>query len=140
MTDLKPGDEILLATNKREYRLVAGDNDGKGYLGLSFSPEKQYISDEYGVFGKVISWSALLSFWIFAANLGVGLFNLLPMGPLDGGKMFYLLCLSVFKKESLAKNIWIAVSLFCLMLIIISLAPFFGKLANFVFGVFIGLL
>ena len=140
LAEIKPGDDLLFETDKKVYELTAGENNGKGYLGLSVSPEKQYISDEYGVFGKIISWSALLSFWIFAANLGVGLFNLLPMGPLDGGKMFYLLCLSVFKKESLAKNIWIAVSLFCLMLIIISLAPFFGKLANFVFGVFIGLL
>ena len=139
LTDLKPGDEILLATNKSEYRLAAGDNDGKGYLGLSFSPEKQYVDEKYGLLGRFFSWSALLFFWIFAANLGVGLFNLLPMGPLDGGKMFYLVCLNLFKKENVAKKVWIFVSLFCLMLIIISLAPFFGKLLNFIFGIFVGL-
>ncbi|MBI2508287.1 site-2 protease family protein [Candidatus Woesearchaeota archaeon] len=139
LSGIKPGDTLQLETDKRVYNLEAGENNGKGYLGLSFSPERQYIDNKSGFFGKFISWTALLFFWIFAANLGVGLFNLLPMGPLDGGKMFYLLCLKVFKKENIAKKIWISASLFCLMLIVISLAPFFGKLASFVFGIFTGL-
>ena len=137
---IKPGEEVLLKTDKNEYEIIAAENDGRGYLGLSFSPERQYIDEKYGVFGNVFSWVALLFFWIFAANLGVGLFNLLPMGPLDGGKMFYLLCLSLFNKENAAKKMWIAISFFCLLLIVISLAPFFGKLLNFVFGIFIGLI
>ena len=140
LIDIKPGDRVLLKTDKNEYEIIASENDGKGYLGLSFSPERQYVDEKYGVFGNVFSWVALLFFWIFAANLGVGLFNLLPMGPLDGGKMFYLLCLNLFKKENTAKKIWIAVSFFCLLLIVISLAPFFGKLLNFIFGIFIGLI
>lgn len=142
LIDIKPGDKVLLKTDKDEYEIIATESDGseRGYLGLSFSPEKQYIDEKYGFFGNIFSWVALLFFWIFAANLGVGLFNLLPMGPLDGGKMFYLVCLNFFKKEDMAKRTWIAVSLFCLMLIVISLAPFFGKLLNFIFGIFIGLL
>ncbi len=140
LVDIKPGDKVLLETDKNEYELIVAEKNERGYLGLSFSPEKQYIDDKYGVFGKVFSWTALLFFWIFATNLGVGLFNLLPMGPLDGGKMFYLLCLSLVKKENTAKRIWIAVGFFCLMLIVISLAPFFGKLLNFMFGVLTGLL
>ena len=139
LSEVKPGDALLIKTDKKIYELNAGEKNEKGYIGLSFSPEKQFIDEKYGGYGRFISWISLLSFWIFAANLGVGLFNLLPMGPLDGGKMFYLLCLSMFKKENLAKKIWIIVSLFCLLLIVISLAPFFGKLAAFVFGVFTGL-
>ncbi len=139
LIDIKPGERIEIESNESKYELIAADNNGKGYLGLSFSSEKQYLDERFGVFGKFISWVALLFFWIFAANLGVGLFNLLPMGPLDGGKMFYLLCLNLFKKEKMAKRVWLGFSLFCLMLIVISLAPFFGRLLNFIFGIFIGL-
>src|SRR3989344_3831108 len=135
LVEIKPGDEALLKTDKNEYKLVVAENDGRGYLGLSFTPEKQYINEKYGVLGNIFSWVALLFFWIFAANLGVGLFNLLPMGPLDGGKMFYLLCLNLFKKEDTAKKIWVGVGIFCLLLIVISLAPFFGRLLNFMFGI-----
>ncbi len=140
LIEIKPGDKILLKTDNDEYEMTADENEGRGYLGLSFSPERQYIDEKYGLLGNVFSWVALLFFWIFATNLGVGLFNLLPMGPLDGGKMFYLLCLNIFKKEDVAKKVWIAVSLFCLLLIVISLAPFFGKLINFIFGIFTGLI
>jgi len=140
LVEIKPGDEALLKTDKNEYKLVVAENDGRGYLGLSFTPEKQYINEKYGVLGNIFSWVALLFFWIFAANLGVGLFNLLPMGPLDGGKMFYLLCLNLFKKEDTAKKIWVGVGIFCLLLIVISLAPFFGRLLNFMFGILTGLI
>ncbi len=139
LIEIKPGDKILLETDKNKYEFAAAENEGRGYLGLSFIPERQYTDDKYGIFGKVLSWFTLLFFWIFVANLGVGLFNLLPMGPLDGGKMFYLLCHGIFKNENLAKKMWIAVGIFCLALILISLAPFLGKLLNFVFGIIVGL-
>jgi membrane-associated protease RseP (regulator of RpoE activity) len=37
-------------------------------------------------------------------NLFVGLFNMLPLGILDGGRFFYLAILTITKKESLAKK------------------------------------
>ena len=139
LADLKENDLVLLETNSTKYEIVAGAGDGRGYLGLSFYPEKQYIDEKYGAFGGILSWLALLFFWIFATNLGVGLFNLLPLGPLDGGKMFYVLCMKIFKKEKTAKKIWIGVSFFCAALIVISLLPFLGRLINFIFGGITGL-
>ncbi|MBI2105394.1 site-2 protease family protein [Candidatus Woesearchaeota archaeon] len=139
LVDLRENDLVLLETNTTKYEILAGAGDGKGYLGLSFYPEKQYIDDKYKLFGGILSWLTLLFFWIFAANLGVGLFNLLPMGPLDGGKMFYVLCMKIFKKENTAKKVWIGVSFFCLGLIVISLIPFFVRFISFIFGTLIGL-
>jgi len=138
---LQVGDVVELKTNESEYSLIAIEHPSgdRGYLGVNVSPERVYIDEKYGFFGEVISWFALLFFWIFVANFGVGLFNLLPMGPLDGGKMFYLVTLSIFKKEKTAKRVWIGVSLFCLALIVISLAPFLGRLLGFVFGIVTGI-
>jgi len=43
-------------------------------------------------YGDIIPWFlfdlADVCYWIFALNIMVGLFNLLPMKPLDGGIMF----------------------------------------------------
>ena len=142
LNELESGDELEIVTNVSSYDLIAVDHpeSDKGYLGLSVGAEKQYLNEEYGVFGGIISWLSLLVFWVFAANMGVGLFNLLPMGPLDGGKMFHHVALKFFKKEKMAKIIWMIVSFFCLGLIVISLAPFIGKLLSFVFGLVVGLI
>jgi membrane-associated protease RseP (regulator of RpoE activity) len=138
---LQAGEVVELKTNESDYSIIAIEHpsDDRGYLGVNVSPEKVYIDEKYGFLGEVISWFALLFFWIFVANFGVGLFNLLPMGPLDGGKMFYLVALSIFKKEKTAKRVWMGVSFFCLALIVISLAPFLGRLLGFVFGIVTGL-
>ncbi|MAG45250.1 MAG: hypothetical protein CMH63_00565 [Nanoarchaeota archaeon] len=142
LKDLQPGDVVELKTNESEYSLIAAEHPSneRGYLGVNVSPEKVYIDEKYGFWGEVISWMALLFFWVFVANLGVGLFNLLPMGPLDGGKMFYLVALSIFKKERVAKKVWMGVSFFCLALIVISLAPFLSRFLAFMFGIVTGLL
>jgi membrane-associated protease RseP (regulator of RpoE activity) len=71
----------------------------------------------------------LLIGWIFIANLGVGLFNLLPLGPVDGGRMFLLASLALFKNnEKKAKRLWLIVSFFTLGLIAISILPWFYNL------------
>jgi len=53
-----------------------------------------------------MKWIAGLLFWLFLLNLGIGLFNLLPIGPLDGGRMFQLVCFKFFKKKSTAMKVW----------------------------------
>ncbi len=148
---LNPGDKVELATNVTLYSIIAAEppksavnkvmfwKKNNGHHGINISPIESGFKDGFEFIGKVLLWLTVLVFWVFAANLGVGLFNLLPMGPLDGGKMFYLLCLSLFKNESQAKKIWVVVSLFCLALIFISLAPFLWKLLNYIFGIFVGL-
>ena len=50
-------------------------------------------------------WFVGLLVWIYLLNLGIGLFNLLPLGPLDGGRM-YLIALQRFMKKERAYWIW----------------------------------
>jgi membrane-associated protease RseP (regulator of RpoE activity) len=135
---LEPGDIVELETDSNSYNVVTGDREGKAFVGLSFGAENQYIEEKYRMFGGALSWFAFLMFWVFAANLGVGLFNLLPMGPLDGGKMFYIISHKIFKKKRMAKKVWLGFSFFCLALIVISLLPFLGRLLNFIFGLITG--
>ena len=42
--------------------------------------------------------------WVFVINLLVALFNMLPVGILDGGRFFYLTILSMTKSEKFAKR------------------------------------
>ena len=44
-----------------------------------------------------------LLWWLIMINLGVGLFNMLPVGIFDGGQVFYLTVLGITKSEKIAK-------------------------------------
>lgn len=58
--------------------------------------------------------------WIFHLALGVGLVNLLPLGPVDGGRMLYV-SLEKFFGEKSATNIWykLSLGLFAVVLVLI---------------------
>ena len=50
-----------------------------------------------------------LIFWLAILSLGVGLFNLIPLGPIDGGRMF-LTALEHLTHQARAATIWKSVS------------------------------
>jgi membrane-associated protease RseP (regulator of RpoE activity) len=54
-------------------------------------------------------------------NIGIGLFNLLPLGPIDGGRMLKASLDKFIKDEKKAEMIWKRVSLFFLAVVIINL-------------------
>ncbi|MEK6812822.1 MAG: M50 family metallopeptidase, partial [Nanoarchaeota archaeon] len=128
--------EVTLKTDNGSYTLVAREhpeNGSKGYLGIADfeirTDIQQAKKEKYGAFiPNAVAWIHMLLFWIFIVSLGIGLFNLLPLGPIDGGRMFYTGLGYIVKKESLQKRIFGAVTLFCLLLILINLFPYIWKL------------
>ncbi len=66
--------------------------------------------------GSISVWVLKLLFWLFALNLGVGLFNLVPAGPLDGGRMFHT-ALERFVHHRHAKTTWHVVTFVMLAII-----------------------
>lgn len=61
-------------------------------------------------------WIKELVFWLMLLNLGVGLFNLVPIGPIDGGRMFQV-ALEKIMQQKKALKIWKAVSYGLLVII-----------------------
>jgi membrane-associated protease RseP (regulator of RpoE activity) len=62
--------------------------------------------------------------WMFVLNLGIGTFNLLPMKPLDGGKMLEIL-LSYKLPENQYKPLVNSISVIMAMIIVFSLVASF---------------
>ena len=142
----KPRQEIILQTDKGTSKVILGEQPKEfleskkdiGYLGAGISP----LSVDYNVeavdkYGKIpldlIFWFRQLLFWVWVISLGVGLFNLLPLGPVDGGRMFVLGMMTFISKEK-AMNAWKAVTFFLLLVLIINLLPWLMKLVRFIFG------
>lgn len=125
----KPGDKVFVKANGTFYEVELGnDTNGNTKMGVYVSPAsiglKASIKQKYFDFYPAYAWILELMFWLFAISLGVGLFNLLPLGPVDGGRMFYVGMLAIFKNEKKAKKIYLFITLLCLLLIFINLMPF----------------
>jgi membrane-associated protease RseP (regulator of RpoE activity) len=73
-----------------------------GFIGIRLKriATVQEIKDEYTPYRSIISFFDELIGFIFLINLGVGLANLLPIKPLDGGRMWELLFKKVAPKYS----------------------------------------
>lgn len=142
LNNLKEGDIVNIKTNKSEYNIEAVKNPknaDKGYLGVMISSYKTNLNkdlvDKYGEIPlNILIWVSKLFFWLFAINLGVGLFNLLPLGPVDGGRMLYTTLGYFIKKEKLVKKIYFMITFFCLSLIIINLLPWLWKLLLYLYN------
>lgn len=107
-----PGDNVTIKTKTNEYMATLNAKEGNesaavlGINGKAFVEPKEEFVAAYGAWlPSVIKWVAGLLFWLFLLNVGIGLFNLVPIGPLDGGRMLQLVCLKFFKKQT-ALKVW----------------------------------
>lgn len=112
VTNYGPGDEVLFVTDRGERIITLGadprneslpligiylDNAARGTTALS--DNSVFKSVYFWLFGHPFSTNlnnALgLVALIFVLSFGIGIVNLLPAGPLDGGRMFFVF----FKKK-----------------------------------------
>ena len=127
-TTKKPGDQIAMVVQEKAgsdkmmtlTATLAENKDKKGepYLGVFFDQAKHAIIDSWWV--PVIEWINQLIVWVAAMNFGVGLFNLLPLGIVDGGRMLHV-ALHRLLKEKHANYTWVAVSGFFFFAVVGSL-------------------
>lgn len=137
-----PGDIVDVKANDTFYKVKLSanpKNNTRAILGIAFSNYKIELKDQFKPFSwlyKVYQWLGLLFFWIFNISLGVGLFNLLPLGPVDGGRMFHAVMFKLTKNEKKALRILNYISLLILLMVLINLLPFILRLLRFIVSPF----
>ncbi len=145
---LQPQQQVELGTDKGTFTLMTAENPenkSKAYLGITnFDLDKKVRDSVLAKYGKILpelfAWFHMLVFWMVAVNFGIGLFNLLPLGPVDGGRMFLVALQTMFKDEKKIKKIFVSVTFFCLLLIFINLVPYLWKLLLFIVKPFVSIL
>ncbi|GAB6136523.1 site-2 protease family protein [Thermococcus prieurii] len=90
MNKTKPGETITLIVLRNgkelDLKLTLGENPdkpGKGFIGIH---PTQYVKSRVGHEGIILPLFFSL-YWIYLLNIGIGLMNLFPLVPLDGGRM-----------------------------------------------------
>jgi len=94
LSSLSPGDEITIGNEEESYTLVTVENpadEQKAFIGVvgiqtEFSPKQGVPLWSF----HVMMFLRQFFFWIFVLSVGLGAFNLLPLGPVDGGRMIQL--------------------------------------------------
>ncbi len=129
----KPGDTIIVKTDQGQYQLILGkdtSNKTKPLLGIDIKYGlKEETQKKYGEFlPNSLIWFIGLLYWIVLLSIGIGLFNLVPLGPVDGGRML-LVGLQVFFDKKRSEKIWKVVSysflaLLALIILFIFVKPF----------------
>jgi len=130
MNGSKPGDTINIVTEENSYEIELAphpENESRAMLGVLVNQDiginESFFGGKY--IGLFILWFMGLLYWLWVLNLGIGLFNLAPLGPIDGGRML-LVTLEKYMPKKRAYTIWKNVSFVFLLLIVVNiLAAFF---------------
>jgi len=107
MEKTKPGEKIRIKTTEGTYELTLAKNptnNQTGFIGIK-NLEPYLVFKNGGEVPKSlleVFWKIVLLFqWIFIINLGIGLANLLPLKPLDGGLIWEEILKKFFKKKGI---------------------------------------
>ncbi len=120
----KPGDKINLGTSEKNYTLTAvpsPEDPERGIIGIKEFKNEKKIKPKYKISGAILYWFKDLFKWLFLLNFFVGLFNLLPLGIVDGGRIIKTLLESTIKDKKKANKLWGIISLFFIILILFGL-------------------
>ena len=118
LSKYEPGQNITIGNTTNTIYVVLGNDPGnfsKPYLGVQVT---DFTSLKEGIAPKVFFWILGVLNWIFVLSIGLGLANLLPLGPVDGGRMFQVI-MHLFVGEQKGNKIWIRMAIILLFIILL---------------------
>jgi len=122
-----PGDPIVITTANGVATMGLAGTD-RAYLGVQVEEARHLkgsvLKNHGWLLPRLFAWLVDLVFWLFVLNLGVGLFNLVPLGPIDGGRMFHTALQHIVHHRH-ARRAWHAVSFVMLVIIVGSIVSAF---------------
>jgi len=127
MQTVQPGQAITIQANNQSYEVTTianPQNASLAHMGIQFKQNvdvKPELADKYGKLPWGIWYFLQLLYWIFMLNIGIGAINLLPLGPIDGGRMASIALEKKMKNKERAKKLFSLISWLSLALLLANL-------------------
>ncbi|MFH1650204.1 MAG: site-2 protease family protein [Candidatus Woesearchaeota archaeon] len=122
----KPNETVVFGTNSANYSVTLGDKAGQAWIGIE-GIRSVPVDEQKGLYSFLGFLGSLLT-WLFLISLGIGMANLLPLGPIDGGRMIQLVFVKWFGKNK-GTHIWIKLAIVLLAIVaMLILLPIFKAL------------
>lgn len=123
-----PGEKISLMTSEKEYSLTLAanpDDPGKSFMGIKeirneFEIKEEYSQGTWKAAYYSLNWLTGFLRWLFLLSLGIGLFNLLPLPIVDGGRMMQVTLHRIKGKQKGEKR-YRQISMFFLLVLLLNL-------------------
>ncbi len=131
----RPGDTITLGTSSASSTITLGehpDGSGRGYMGV-VGLENHFENEESTGF-SIFNWWNFFVMYLAIISVGIGTANMIPVGPIDGGRMFLLAATRIFGERK-GQKVWLY---FSLILFVIVLVQLLKVLLTIVQGAFSG--
>lgn len=138
ITNVSPDPVLVLRAYKDAFSLSSSPSSHFTLLlpptlgaGVQLVPYSNLMASKYqsSIFGPAFAPLANLLYWLMFVNFNVGIFNALPIGPLDGGQLYNsLIEKRLVSKANKFKNVPQVVSLVMIALVVIMvLSPYLGR-------------
>ncbi|MBI2142913.1 site-2 protease family protein [Candidatus Woesearchaeota archaeon] len=132
---VRPNQAVVFSSGTIEFSVVAGahpQNPKKGYFGIVMESK---IRGSGTAYFSAFSWVQSLLLWVMTLSFGIGVANMIPVGPIDGGKMLHL-ALTRIRGEQKANKTFARFSLLLLLVILFLLSPIFKAILKSLAGIF----
>ena len=124
----RPGESITVNTAEKDYSITLAanpENEKKPFLGVlniknEFDIKEKYESGAGKIVYLLLDWFTGFLRWLFLLSIGIGLFNLLPLPIVDGGRMAQVF-LHKLKGPEKGERLYHKVSLFFLLVLLLNL-------------------
>jgi membrane-associated protease RseP (regulator of RpoE activity) len=118
--NVKVNDTVAIGNEQNTYYVTTiskPEKPDKPVIGVNLETR---FTNEDNIFMKIFLWFFGLLTWIFILSIGLGLANLLPIGPVDGGRMLGLSLMQT-AGEKKGKMIWTKITIFMVILLLFLL-------------------
>ncbi len=121
MKNVTPGEAVLVETTNGNYTVVTMNENGRPIIGIYNVKTYFDVKPPLKPLHSVFEFLLYVISWIGALNLGVGIVNMLPIKPLDGGLVMEEFLKNRVKNHKLISNI--ISTIFVLILIFNIIGP-----------------
>ena len=132
----KPGEQVQIMSESKNFNVVLSqspDNVKKPFMGIKEIHNEFVVKEKYQhgwqkYLYYLVDWLQGFLRWLYLLSFGIGLFNLLPLPIVDGGRMLQVTLHKMKGKEKGEKR-YKQISLFFLLVLLLNLFyPLIAKL------------